>query len=279
MLEFDGCSECRYKAGIVTDDRKNWSNVIFYANHGDVSKTDCFPNIRNGLSNTMLYLTQPANSRRNFNEYMSELSLKLSSSAQISPVYWPQPIKVDQNHFWQISNNFAMPGQEKLIRYCPENINGPGRTHDPTFDAVFYQAQSCGDLGGIQNNLQKILSPTFVFYSKEFIDPNVDLLKKMFSRLLDRKYDEAGFEYYFGQIKSGTKMLDVCLFDFTYSLEFKNRHSNLTDQAYLAFIFNLLLRRAPDSAGEKYYLESLASKSKTRETIALDFIGSASLLN
>ncbi|MBK8014596.1 MAG: hypothetical protein IPK13_25005 [Deltaproteobacteria bacterium] len=154
MMEFDGCQNCRLKNGTA-------EYVVYYQDLEDERnnelQTECSPRVRNGLSNTMLYISQPASVRRAFNRYMAKTTEALRLSGQ--RVYFPQMIQVDQNFYWELMDGDRYGfGPEKFqrlkdrVRFCPEEIDGPGRTYPPEYPKN-YHANVCGDLDSVREAL------------------------------------------------------------------------------------------------------------------------------
>lgn len=142
-LEMDGCQACSFINNDSADTFSHFTSahhITAYFKGGGTSlgKTWCKSEIRNGLTPTMQYLTQPQSVRQNFLKYISQVA-RLRSYETNSLVFFPQLIKVDQNHFLQPVNDYS-----NFV-----SIAGTQTTPTPAFNLVFNATQ-------LQQQYQKI---------------------------------------------------------------------------------------------------------------------------
>jgi hypothetical protein len=165
--ELDGCHACfftdSYKATITADGNGGYNHPSGISNYlapdseyvvwakaaGNNDTTICYGNVRNGLTTTMQFLTQPASVRRALITYLAMLTRDESRDGSRNVVF-PRPVKIDQNHYWQVVESKSTE-QKTELRQCPDD-----RGQDlPTMhqNGPFYWAQRCGDTAAISNTL------------------------------------------------------------------------------------------------------------------------------
>lgn len=156
LLEFDGFQECKYlnPTRYVPSVNDGVLAVFYEPNFcGAWDQTTCVPTVRNGLSNTMRFLSQPASVRRDFMRYIAQ-SMRLWSRETGAPVWFPQLLRVDQNLAIVAQSTANLPNatpmelaQSNLIRYCPDDLGQSTPLSQPF--SYQYVAAECGDLDAI----------------------------------------------------------------------------------------------------------------------------------
>lgn len=171
LMELDGCHQCNWTQGKSLTHRATYSNgttqgyPIYYKDHtkGDADGTDCYSKVRNGLPTTMQFLSLPAVYRQSFVIYATKTAAKLSNQEGFD-VFFPRPIKVDQNHYWQIRDGDMDEAsqQRSYLRLCPKGLDD--LSYSGPDMGLFYRANGnfCGDMNAIDQSLsQEVIAPAF----------------------------------------------------------------------------------------------------------------------
>ncbi len=155
VLELDGCQACDWTNGSLThsSSQQGHNNVVFYKHHGFESGSTCHSRVRNGLTTTMQFLSQPKWVRDEFQKYMVRLAYQMTQQTGV-PTYFPRLVKVDQNHFWQIDGATLSRASEQksLLRQCPANDDGPGISGVPM--GLHFVAKNCDNLDSARETLR-----------------------------------------------------------------------------------------------------------------------------
>jgi hypothetical protein len=147
---FQGCSYWNYARYSAVDPGP--LAVYYEANQCSAwDQTTCVSTVRNGLSNTMRFLSQPASRRRAFITYAAQAAALWSRESGV-PAYFPQLVRVDQNLAVVAQSIPTLPAptsqdlaQPQLLRYCPDDLGVA------TASSLSYQyvAAECGDLDAV----------------------------------------------------------------------------------------------------------------------------------
>ncbi|MFW5739599.1 MAG: hypothetical protein ACOC1F_04470 [Myxococcota bacterium] len=121
--------------------------AVWFKTPGDPEVTYGIGNVRRGLSTTVQFLSQPRSVRRAFIGYMADLAEAMSQVDPTTTYHFPQPLKLDQNHTWQVTSGTNVY-QQHLVRQCPSD-----RGFGVALPGVCYWAENCGDLGAIERVL------------------------------------------------------------------------------------------------------------------------------
>lgn len=98
-------------------------------------------------------------------------------------------------------------------------------------------------------------------------------IARQYTKVLGRKYDIEGINYWTGEIIDGKySIMDVCADEFFHSQEFYNR--NLTEDAYIKVLYQTFFDREYDKDGLAYWKEQLATGSMSRDQILNSFASS-----
>lgn len=96
-------------------------------------------------------------------------------------------------------------------------------------------------------------------------------LTSLYMDILDRTPDASGLDYWSDELEEKRQTPTQVIKFFLTSPEFKNR--KLSDEAFLAILYQVFFDRAPDRAGYNYWLNELKN-GKTRESVIDGFVGS-----
>ncbi|MCB9653651.1 MAG: hypothetical protein H6729_05925 [Deltaproteobacteria bacterium] len=153
IIELDGCQECTFR-----DLRSDATNIVYYQYSGTNLTTSCYPEVRGGLTTTMLFLSQPKQIRAAFNLYMARTTSELRAKGM--KVYYAPKMQAGQNNYYQIHDNqyhFSDAEIARLrgsVRLCPETDDGPSLDF-ANHRSLLYNAEFCDDLIGIQSAFRK----------------------------------------------------------------------------------------------------------------------------
>lgn len=198
LLELDGCQDCDWISGnsLTHSAAKGAGNTVFYKSHGDESLTTCHSRVRNGLSTTMQFISQPKWVREAFMKYMVRMSLEMTQATG-TPTYFPRPVKVDQNHYWQLAqgNLSRVAQQRSLVRQCPLTDDGPSQSGLSI--GLHYMAQPCGDLDAVIETLM----PDFLdrVLKRPSDQPPLfseEQLNQLYLSILQRHMEEEDYPYW-----------------------------------------------------------------------------------
>ncbi len=84
-----------------------------------------------------------------------------------------------------------------------------------------------------------------------------DSVYRLYKAYFLRNPDQSGHSYWAGQYSSGRQSLAAISQFFSQSAEFKSRYGSLTNGQFTALIYKNVLNRAPDDAGESYWVQRL----------------------
>ncbi len=99
----------------------------------------------------------------------------------------------------------------------------------------------------------------------------------MYQAALAREPDASGFQYWMSQVQNGMSVQDLA-HDFMNSSEFQTKYGQLTNQQFVDQLYQSVLNRAPDSAGEAYWTDQL-NHGVTRDTVLIGFANSTENAN
>jgi hypothetical protein len=302
MLEFDGCSECH-----VLGRAELGSNAVYYKNHGDDSTTDCYSRVRNGLSNTMLFISQPKSVREQFNLYASYMAIGMSSKRG-HPIYFPQGIKVDQNHFWQLPSNYyqltsqQLQEQKNRVRLCPATEDGAGKAFN---SSLYYSAILCDDLGGVKTALSDSFineAKNGIFMGKKVgpISPPAPPLCVPNSTTMSGCSQPTNGQSIKTCNSTGTAY-GACTISCNAGFELKNsqcvalpppalridffsilssdKSKTMSNSDFIENLYRALLGRASDSGGFSFWKGELDAKVRTREAVRIGILGTDEFVN
>lgn len=127
-------------------------------------------------------------------------------------------------------------------------------------------AGGTGNGGGNGNNSNSVTpSPTASEGLKAFVS-------RLYTKALERNYDEEGLYYWCAQITGKYKTIDQVSTDgFFHSKEFLNK--NLSNEDYVKVLYHTFFDREPDEAGYNYWLAKLKAGG-TRDEVLAGFSGS-----
>ena len=100
-------------------------------------------------------------------------------------------------------------------------------------------------------------------------------VERMYTMVLGRQSESAGFEYWKSRILSGETTGATCAYGFFESAEYKS--FNTSNEQYVRTLYNVILGRECDPAGLQYWLNYLANGS-SRVNILAGFVGSQEYL-
>ncbi len=96
-------------------------------------------------------------------------------------------------------------------------------------------------------------------------------VERMYTMVLGRRSEAAGYEYWKSKILSGETTGATCAYGFFESAEYKG--FNTSNEQYVRTLYNVMLGRECDPAGLQYWLNYL-SQGSTRLSILAGFVGS-----
>ena len=95
-----------------------------------------------------------------------------------------------------------------------------------------------------------------------------DFVKRLYTTLLGRAYDDGGLNFHVGELENGNSALDVAK-SFFFSPEFQNM--SLSDEEFLSRLYHTFLDREPDSGGVKYWKDQMQNGGKSRRLVFYEF--------
>lgn len=96
-------------------------------------------------------------------------------------------------------------------------------------------------------------------------------VERMYTMVLGRRSEEAGFNYWKSRILSGETTGATCAYGFFESAEYRGFHTS--NEQYVKTLYNVILGRDCDPTGLQYWLNHLANGS-SRVSILAGFVGS-----
>ena len=117
-------------------------------------------------------------------------------------------------------------------------------------------AQAAELANGIrQGSLSKTQVLNQVLGSDE-LDSHASAVIRLYHAVLDRNPELCGYNYWLGRMNEGMSALEIGQ-AFLHSTEFLQLHSGMDDGAFVNFIYQTVLRRAPDAGGAAWWLTQL----------------------
>ncbi|WP_299023482.1 DUF4214 domain-containing protein [uncultured Sulfitobacter sp.] len=119
---------------------------------------------------------------------------------------------------------------------------------------------------------QETLAAAGEFQSPLYLGDVQDDIYRIYRATLDRDPDLAGFTGWMDALQSGSTVLDA-VGGFVNSAEFQATYGALDDAAFVGLLYQNVLNRAADAAGQAGWLDAIANGS-TREDVVLGFSNS-----
>lgn len=94
-------------------------------------------------------------------------------------------------------------------------------------------------------------------------------IARLYEAVLDRKPDSLGLSFWTEKLSHGTALSEIAT-SFTESSEFKSEYGLLSDEQFVALLYNNVLDRAPDAGGLSAWVTSLNAGSN-RSSVVLGF--------
>jgi hypothetical protein len=101
----------------------------------------------------------------------------------------------------------------------------------------------------------------------------VEKVALLYEAALDRRPDDAGLNYFVGNLREGQSLNDIAN-SFYLAEEFRNQFSSFDDEGYINQLYLNVLERPADQPGFDYWLEQLAN-GLTHADILVSFSESA----
>lgn len=136
------------------------------------------------------------------------------------------------------------------------------------------QPSGIAPIGNLSEALTVVVAGTSGMLETENSELN-DFVYSLYDGILDRVPDKAGFFYWADEVLNTENGRSVVLSNVMLSDEFQASWSNLTDEQLVKTAYAFVLNRAPDAAGEQYWLAELNSGMLTQQQLLQSFIDSA----
>lgn len=101
---------------------------------------------------------------------------------------------------------------------------------------------------------------------------------RLYEVLFDREADVAGLEYWSDALEAGMSVTDVAK-SFIESQEFQNAYASVTNESFLANLYQGMAGRDADQAGLDYWLSQMEDNNLTKADVALSFAQSAEAID
>ena len=125
----------------------------------------------------------------------------------------------------------------------------------------------------VLNNIYQInLSDGQLVYNISFA-PVDQTIYRMYGAAFNRTPDQSGFTYWVGANDKGASVVSIAN-AFVTSPEFIKTYGNTTNTQYVDLLYQNVLGRQPDPAGEKFWVDKLDSGQATRATLLIGFADS-----
>ncbi len=98
-------------------------------------------------------------------------------------------------------------------------------------------------------------------------------VERMYVTCLGRESDMDGKTYWVNELKNGSMTGAQLAEEFVFSAE--SNRKNLSEAEFVTMLYNVMMDREPDTAGQNYWVEKLSSGTMTRYEVANGFITSA----
>ena len=158
----------------------------------------------------------------------------------------------------------------------------PGN-NDPVGRAAFTAELEAGNQTRAQvvqtfANSQEFINNTApgqsAFVENVAIDPIGAQVYRLYTGVLDRQPDAAGFELFTGALQIGALTVQGVVNDFVGSAEFADVYGELDNAAFVELLYDNVLPGNEDPAGRAAFTAALDSGSLTRAQVVLDFVNS-----
>lgn len=102
----------------------------------------------------------------------------------------------------------------------------------------------------------------------------VEDMALLYQAALDRRPDEAGLNYFVGDLQTGQSLQDIA-HSFYISDEFRRQFDSFDDHQYIDQLYLNVLEREADSAGMAYWLEDIQEHGRSHADVLVSFAQSA----
>lgn len=103
-------------------------------------------------------------------------------------------------------------------------------------------------------------------------------MARLYTRMLGRKYEDDGLEYWCRMYLTGSKSIEAIASDgFLHSQELQNQ--NLSNEEFVTRMYQTFLNREPEEAGLKDWINRLETGEVTRDSLVYGFTNSAEFAN
>ncbi len=103
--------------------------------------------------------------------------------------------------------------------------------------------------------------------------PDIDPVRRLYLAYFEREPDLTGLQYWAGEVASGTR-LEIVSDVFADSAEFRSRYGQLNNADFVDLVYENVLGRLPDRAGNGYWVDQLR-RGLTRGDLMVGFSESA----
>ena len=132
------------------------------------------------------------------------------------------------------------------------------------------QASASAELKAIEEELFATAT-IIVNVTEEQIQLMTEFVTRLYSLCLNREPDEGGLKYWVNRLKSRQKTAAEVVYGFFFSQEMKNL--GLSDDEYIERCYKVMMNRASDASGKKYWQERLTN-GMTRMFVVRGFVES-----
>jgi uncharacterized protein YkwD len=162
------------------------------------------------------------------------------------------------------------PANDTTYTVTVTGVKVDGLTQDHSYTVAILGTNTPGESG----NCRQAPVPTVFSVS----DPNRASVYRLYCAYFLRYPDLGGFDYWYGVQSSGVSYKTISD-SFELSQEFINTYGPLTDAQFLELVYENVLERSPDSAGENYWIGLLNADEVSRGDVMLYFSASQEFKN
>lgn len=101
----------------------------------------------------------------------------------------------------------------------------------------------------------------FTEFAGMSMDADKQTVARLYTAALNRKPDDAGLEYWTGQLKGGMPLKEIAA-AFASSPEFVGKYGSVNDADFVKLLYNNVLKRDPDAGGAMYWRMRLNPEPK-----------------
>ncbi len=100
-------------------------------------------------------------------------------------------------------------------------------------------------------------------------------LQQLYVAYFNRPADPAGLQFYAGHLSTGATTMAAISAEFAKSAEYRAEYNQLTNAGVVAQVYQNLFGRAPDSAGQAYWVNALTNNLTTIDKMVTDIAAGA----